>query len=221
MSSDSEYNFLGYHLRTKLALSDEFDMMMLDRDFATLVDDYMIASDVGREAVRPLGILEHLQIPVISDLLALLKNADPRVASVVIDLYDFSSAALNDLSAEILNLRKEISTTGKAIKAISLRSASGGLTYAVTRAWDRKSAYAAEAIGAKHKYESKSDRWYVIVDSVATASPIDGLLPLVWAWKEDDQEAKSSDQVGKLFKSWQEPRSVGEASRTAKGEDRQ
>ena len=91
--SDSEYNFLGYHIRAKLALPDDVDWMMLDRDFATVVDDYMIAADVGIDVERPLGILERLQIPIVSNLLAELKNADPRIASVVIDLYDFSSAA--------------------------------------------------------------------------------------------------------------------------------
>src|SRR4051812_22456236 len=72
--SDSEYNFLGYHMRTKLALPPDVDMMMLERDFATVVDDYMIASDVGIEVERPLGILERLRIPIISDVLAELKS---------------------------------------------------------------------------------------------------------------------------------------------------
>ena len=30
-------------------------MMMLDRDFATVVDDYMIAADLGIKAERPRG----------------------------------------------------------------------------------------------------------------------------------------------------------------------
>ena len=95
-------------------------MMMLERDFATDVNDFMIAADLGIEANRPIGILERLEIPVLSDLLKELKAADPRVASVVVDLYDFSSAALEDLSATILNLREEIAATGKEIKAFSI-----------------------------------------------------------------------------------------------------
>ncbi|KAA3452677.1 hypothetical protein C7I87_00425 [Mesorhizobium sp. SARCC-RB16n] len=210
--SDSEYNFLGYHIRAKLALSDEFDMMMLERDFATVVDDYMITADLGIMAERPLGILERLKIPAISDLLAALKTAEPRIASMVIDLYDFSSAALEDLSATIIELRKEITSTGKAIKAFSIPTATGGLTYAVTQKRDSNAAQAAQAIGAKHKYDSKSDRWYVILDSVETDIPIDGLLPLVWPWKEDEQEAQNSDRIAKLFKSRQEIRRVGDAA---------
>jgi hypothetical protein len=97
--SDSEYNYLGFHIRSKLVLPADADMLMLDRDFATVVDNYMIAADVGIKAERPLGILERLQIPVVSELLSELKSADPRIAAVVVDLYDFSSAALEDLSA--------------------------------------------------------------------------------------------------------------------------
>jgi hypothetical protein len=216
--SDSEYNFLGYHIKAKLALPDDYDWMMLDRDFAAVVDDYMIAADVGIDAPRPLGILERLQIPIISDLLGKLKNADPKIASVVIDLYDFSSSALEELSAQIVGLRKEIAATGKAIKAFSIPTANGGLTYAVTRKRDANAARAAEAIGAKHKYDTKSDRWYVILDSIETDTPVDGLLPLVWAWK-DQQEAESSKEVAKLFNSWQETKTIGEAvtARAAEG----
>jgi hypothetical protein len=213
--SDSEYNFLGYHIRTKLALSDEFDMMVLDRDFATIVDNYMVAGDLGVETERPLGILERLQIPVISDLLAELKTADPRLASVVVDVYSFSGGALKELSATILAVRQEIRVTGKAIKAISIPTDSGGITYAVARKHDANAARAAEAIGAKHKYDAKRDRWYVILDIIETDNPVDGLLPLIWPWKEDEAEAERSEQVAKLFKSSQQIRKAPTA--TARG----
>ncbi|MBF0186079.1 MAG: NERD domain-containing protein [Magnetococcales bacterium] len=178
--SDSEYNFLGYHLRSKLTLPADADFMVLERDFATLVDDFMISADVGLKPKRPIGILERLNIPVVAELLSELKKADPVLASVVIDLYDFSSAALEEISAHILNLRDEIAKTGKAIKAFSVQTPSGGLTYAVTLRRDKNSMKAAEEIGTMHKYNHKSDRWYVIHDCVETSNPIDGLLPLVW-----------------------------------------
>jgi len=201
--SDSEYNFLGYHIRAKLAVPPDADWMMLERDFATVVDDYMISADIGVEAQRPLGILERLNIPVMSELLAQLKTADARIASVVIDLYDFSSDALERLSKTILELRAEVRATGKAIKAFSIKTATGGLTYAVTRQRDENAARAAEAIGAKHKYNNKSDRWYVILDSVETKNPIDGLLPLVWQWEESAEEAIRAQRVATFFNSRQ------------------
>ncbi|HEY5830944.1 MAG TPA: nuclease-related domain-containing protein [Hyphomicrobiaceae bacterium] len=197
--SDSEYNFLGYHLRAKLATSREYDMMMLDRDFATVVDDYMVAADLGVTAKRPRGVLERLDIPIISDLLAALKTAEPRLASIVIDLYDFSGAALKELSETIAQLRQEIAATGKPIKALSIPTATGGFTYAVTRDFDPRAAAATQAIAAKHKYDTKRDRWYVILDSIETKAPIDALLPLVWPWKENEVEAKNSLEVAKLF----------------------
>jgi Nuclease-related domain len=202
--SDSEYNFLGYHIRAKLALRDDVNWMMLDRDFATVVDNYMISADLGIGTPRPLGILERLQIPIVSDLLGELKNAGSSIAPVVMDLYDFSSTALEDLSARIADLREDVAATGKPIKAFSIPTTKGGMTYAVTRKLDANAKGAAEAIGAKHKYDTRSDRWYVILDSIETNIPIDGLLPLVWAWKEDEQEAERSKELAKLFNSRRE-----------------
>lgn len=108
------------------------------------------------------------------------------------------------MSARILKLRQEVATTNKAIKAFSIKTTAGGFTYAVVQRFDANAARASEAIGAKHKYDTKSDRWYIIVDSIETANPIDGLLPLVWDWKEDEREAKNSDEVARLFKSRKE-----------------
>ena len=124
--SDNEYNYLGYHIRSKLALPAKCDMLILERDFATVVDDFMIAADVGIDADRPEGILELVKIPVVSDLLTELKTADPRVASVVVDLYNLSRAALEDISATVLNIREELTATGNAIKAFSIPTESGG-----------------------------------------------------------------------------------------------
>ena len=211
--SDSEYNYLGYHIRSKLALPPESDMLMLERDFATVVDDFMIAADVGIQPERPVGILERVRIPVVSELLAELKNADPRVASVVVDLYNLSSAALENISATILKVREEATATRKAIKDFSIPTESGGLTYAVTLRRDAKAAEAARAIGAKHKYDTKSDRWYVVQDSIETENPIDNLGALIWPWVEDGNEAKASERVATMFNSSRRESSVGTTAR--------
>ncbi|SSC72749.1 unnamed protein product [Ciceribacter sp. T2.26MG-112.2] len=210
--SDSEFNFLGYHIRSKLAMPDDVDWMMLDRDFATVIDDFMIAADLKIQAQRPLGVLEQLDIPVISELFAVLKNGDPNLAGVVVDLYDFSGAALADLSATILDLREEVRETGKALKAFSIQTATGGLTYVVTRERSADAVRSAELLGAKHKYDTKSNRWYVIVDSIDTDLPVDGLLPLIWPWTEDEDEATRSEMVAAMFNSKQEAVIIGEAA---------
>lgn len=212
VASDSEFNFLGYHLRSKLALPDEADWMMLDRDFAAVVDDFMISADLGIKADRPRGVLEQLDIPVITDLFNILRNADPRLAGIVVDLYDFSSAALADLSATILDLREEVQSSGKVLKAFSLPTATGGLTYVVTSKRDARTARSAELLGAKHKYDTKSNRWYVILDSVETDRPVDGLFALIWQWAEDEDEAARSAKVGSMFNSRQQAVVVGEAA---------
>ena len=212
--SDNEYNYLGYHIRSKLALPAKCDMLILERDFATVVDDFMIAADVGIDADRPEGILELVKIPVVSDLLTELKTADPRVASVVVDLYNLSRAALEDISATVLNIREELTATGNTIKAFSIPTESGGLTYAVTLRRDARAAESARAIGAKHKYDTKSDRWYVVLDSMETENPIDRLGALVWPWVEDKNEARASEQTATMFNSSVRKITVGAAARS-------
>ncbi|MCZ4073530.1 hypothetical protein [Agrobacterium sp. LMR679] len=125
--SDSEYNFLGYHIRAKLALMPEADFMVLDRDFATVVDDYMISADVGAEPERPKGVLELIKIPLIAELLSELRNAPPEIAAVVIELYEFSESALEEVGRNIAMLRDEVAKTRNAIKAFSILTKSGGL----------------------------------------------------------------------------------------------
>lgn len=207
--SDSEYNFLGYHICHKLALPED-TLLLVERDFATVVDDFMIAADLGLDAEPPKGVLERLEIPLVSELLASLKTAPPEIASVVIDLYDFSSAALEEVSALILSVRDEVARTGKAIKAFSVPTGSGGLTYAVTKDFSAKSQAAAAAIGRKNKYQAKADRWYVILDTLQTELPVDGLLPLVWPWKENEEEAEAAQRAGELFLSTRKAVVIGE-----------
>ena len=199
--SDSEFNYLGYHIQNKLALSPEIEMLKVERENATVVDNFMIAADLGINADRPTGILESLELPVISDLLLMLKTADPRVVALVADLRDFSKDGLETLSKTIIEVRKEITKTKKEFKAISIPTMSGGLTYAVTFRWDKKIASAAEEIGRKHKYTNKSDRWYVIVDCIKTEIPVDSLIILVWPWKKDKNEDAASQKITEIFKS--------------------
>ncbi len=209
--SDSEYNFLGYHLKNKLVLPEDADFMMIERDFATTVDDFMIARDLKLEPEPPVGILERLEIPLISDLLRSLKNAPPQLASVVFDLYDFSSAALENISRQVLFLRGEVAG-GKELKAFSIHTENGGLTYLVCQRLNAKIRSAAEAIGAKHKYDSKRDRWYVLVDSIETESPADALLPILGKWEEDGDLAENSRRVAALFGSSRQEVTIGKTS---------
>lgn len=210
--SDSEYNYLGYHIKAKLALPPDVDGMTLDRDFATVVDDFMLAADFGISVARPAGVLERLSIPVISELLQFLKHSDPRLSSIVVDLYDFSQTALEDLSKTILSVRNEVRRTRKAIKAFSILTGTGGITYAVTSDFSEATRTSAEMIGRKHKYDQCRERWYVIVDCVGTEVHVDGLLPLVYPWLEDGTEARNSEIVASIFNSTFQERRVGEGS---------
>ncbi|MFK0164678.1 nuclease-related domain-containing protein [Rhizobium sp. NPDC090279] len=210
--SDSEYNFLGYHLKYKLVMDSEYDFMTLQKDFAEIVEDFMLPQDIGARPVRPVSILERLDIPIISDLFKSLKTAPPELASVVIDLYDFSYGSLTDIAKTVGTIRKEVAA-GKQMKSFSILTESGGFTYLVCRAMNDKIRIAAEAIGQKHKYDSKRDRWYVIVDNINTTAPVDALLPLTEKWHEDADLAENSRKVDELFNTKWLPRTapVGDA----------
>lgn len=211
MHSDSEYNFLGYHLKYKLAMDPQYDFITLERGFADTVDHFMTPQDLGIKVERPIGILERLDVPLISDLFKGLKTAPPELASVVVDLYDFSYAALTDIAKTMEQVRGEVAA-GKKLKAFSILTESGGFTYLACREMGRETQRAAEAIGQKHKYDDKRDRWYVIVDDVTTAGPVNALLPLTEKWKEDTDLAENSRNVDRLFNSRWEPRTTGNST---------
>lgn len=197
--SDSEYNFLGFHLRAKLVLPKDTDGLLIDRDFATVVDNYMIACDLGLNPDRPRGVLEELDIPAITDILSALRLASAEMAGPVVDLYDFSYESLESIARQLTDIRAEV-RQGKVLKAFSILTRTGGFTFATVRQADGRARDAAEMIGRKHKYKNKRDRWYVILDDVRTDVPIDGLLPLLSTWREDLEEAELAAQVDVAFK---------------------
>lgn len=87
----------------------------------------------------------------------------------------------------------------KAFKAISIETESGGLTYLVCQRFNHLVKEAAQAIGAKHKYNSGRDRWYVLVDAISSKLPIDALLPILEKWKPGKEEERHSAEVDRAF----------------------
>lgn len=214
--SESEHCFIGFHLTHKLALPDEFHGLVIDRDYAQPVDDFMMPFDVGVEGIRPTGFLERFDIPIVTDLLRELRSKGPEIAAVLVDLYDFSSGMLRDMAAHITQLREEVAA-GKALKAFSIPTTAGGLTYVVVDHLSEKSRTAASSIGRKHKYDTKSTHWYVIVDCIKTGNPIDELGCLVWEWQQDHEEQQLADQVSGLFRSSRSVVQVGDTSKVLAG----
>jgi hypothetical protein len=196
--SDSEYNYLGYHLKLKLVRPADADFMDIGRDFATEVDDFMVATEAGAKAERPIGVLDRIQLPLFTELFKDLKSAPPHLAAIIIDLYDFSSEALRSYGEQILEARNEV-VQGKAFKSISIPTQSGGITYVISRDRDPRTLAAARAIGHKYKYDTKSDRWYVIVNVIDTDRAVDMVLPILEKWSEDSELAENSKFVRNAF----------------------
>ncbi len=73
--SDSEFNYVGYHLRNKLVLPSEAHLLMIERDYATLVDDFMVSADLGIKRPPPKGVLQTHKIKFVSELLDVLPRS--------------------------------------------------------------------------------------------------------------------------------------------------
>jgi hypothetical protein len=57
----------------------------------------------------------------------------------------------------------------------------------------------AEAIGQRHKYAQKRDRWYVIVDGVASPNAVDGVFPILSKWEQSDEMDKANAEMDKIM----------------------
>jgi len=88
---------------------------------------------------------------------------------------------------------------GKAFKSLSITTSSGGLTYVIARDRDPRTRSAARSIGHKYKYDTKSHRWYVIINYLDTDRAADAILPILGKWAEDDQLSENSKFVGNAF----------------------
>lgn len=124
VSAANEYSLLGYHLVNRLMLPSDADHLSVDQDYSTEIDDYMIAIDLNVKRRNPVSVLERLDIPIISELFVNLKDAPPQLASVVVDLLEFSVGALEEVSRQISSLRQEVSS-GKRYKAASTTTKMG------------------------------------------------------------------------------------------------
>lgn len=206
--AESEHCYLGFHISQKLALPDDVAGLGIDRDFAQPVDDFMMPFDVGVVGQRPLGILEKIDLPVVTALISALKEKGPDLAAVLVDLYDFSSAMLRDL-ANMISQARAVVAGGMALKSFTVPTGAGGITYVVVNHLSHVSEDAAQNIGRMRKYEARATCWYVIVDCVQTDLPVDRLGALVWEWKADQDEERNVLSTAMQFRSKQQMRVVG------------
>ena len=58
----------------------------------------------------------------------------------------------------------------------------------------------AEAIGRRHKYRTKKDRWYVVVKGVATSNQVDRVLVIKEKWAHSDEMEQASKEIDRLLK---------------------
>ena len=119
MTTDSEFNLLGFHLGHKLYVPDDVHFMLVHRDFGIEIDKYFAAKESGStSSIEFLPLEERVGIPAIRALIAALKAGPPEIAGVTLELFDFSEEALREVADNIAMVRAQV-RAGKPFKAFS------------------------------------------------------------------------------------------------------
>jgi hypothetical protein len=197
LRSDSEFNLLGFHLKTKLFVEDEYDGVLIWNDFASDIEDYWIAKELGRQTKPFLKLEDRTGVPKAASLISFLKSGPPEVAGAAIDLLDFSTRALRDFTERIDHVRARVSA-GRAFSAFSVRTHFGGLSYVAVSSMKPEAKAMAATIGRRHKYKQQQDRWFILLDLVGSKRPLDGVLPLWDKWEQSKEMDEAIEELDRL-----------------------
>jgi len=199
--ASSEFDLLGYHLAQKLYVPDDVHFMSTEHSFGSDLDDYFSAMEAGRTpSVSFRRLEERVEVPMIASLISALKAGPPELAGTAIEVLDFSGGALQRMADTIVMVREEVKA-GKRFRAFSIETHYGGITYVAVSTLSNEMTAAAEAIGRKHKYNAKKDRWYVVLDHINSASPVDGIISLRRVWTESGETEEFLRYVDTLTRS--------------------
>ena len=197
--TDSEFNLLGFHLKHKLHVGDECDMLAVDQGFATDINEYFEVGSVGADSTKFLPLEERVNVPAATALIRTLKAGAPEMVGVALELLDFSEEALEAIADNIAAVQAEV-RGGKPFKAFSIETSHGGLSYVAVRVFDEGAVRVADMIARKHKHKQKKDRWYVLVDSVYSPALVDGVTVLLEEWEDTDSMRRFQEDVEPLLK---------------------
>jgi hypothetical protein len=179
-------------------VQDDHDFVLIDQDFTKDIEDYYYALEAQKETdIRFLSLQNRIGAPRIAELISFLESGPPEVAGSVVEMLDFSTDSLNNIAAMIDKVRMEV-TAGKAMKAFSVETHFGGLSYVAVREYHEGALQLAETVGRRHKYNLKKDRWYVLLDYVGSDTLIDAVFPIWERWEQSndlDEAMKDVDQV--------------------------
>ncbi len=182
-------------------MTEEYDTVLIDQTFSWGIEDYLLAKELGRSPAKKFQTLEErVGVPEVAELISALKAGPPEVAGAAVELLDYSSEGLKGIAKQIEAVRSGV-RQGKALKAFSVETAFGGLSYVAVKEFTEKAKESAELIGRKHKYARKKDRWYVIIDHVYSREAVDAVLPIWKRWEQSDEAEAAFKEVDKLFSS--------------------
>ncbi len=197
-ASDSEFNFLGFHLKDRLYADGEFDRVLISSGFATEIEDYWIRKELHIAQKPSFPKLEQRMLNAEAGrLISFLKAGPPETAGAAIDLADFSSDAIADFMHNA-GVAQDRVRGGKAFSAFSVRTHFGGLSYVAVNSSHRGAIETAERVGRRHKYKQKQDRWTVLLHNVHSERPLDGVFSIWDKWepsKEMDEDIAEFDRL--------------------------
>lgn len=96
--TDSEFNLLGFHLKYKLYVGDECDMLAVDQGFATDINEYFEVGSAGTDSTKFWPLEERVNVPAATALIRTLKAGPPEMVGVALELRDFSEEALEAIA---------------------------------------------------------------------------------------------------------------------------
>jgi len=197
-----EISLLSFHLKYNLCLSDEYDFMALEDDFAADIEIAMGARRLGLPGRRtPEGILTAIEGRRLDSIITAIE-AEPLgpMIDLVMLLYQRGGAAMKELADHI----DHVLDSARGSSDFTVAFAGTGVTVHANRAprWEAERNLALHMI--LRKYRQKADRWFGLCLSPETGT-IRFSKRIVEPWKFDAQLEKSANQLGKRLKSSRAP----------------
>lgn len=196
VSIHHEITLLAYHIKYNLWLDDEFDMVMLEDDFAADLEIAMGARRVGLPGKKtPAGILTAIADRHIDALIETIE-ADPfgPMIDLVMLLYQLSGHAMKELADGVDAILRSARMTGSSDFTMSF--AETGLTIHANARLRAEAEPRLLAHMTLRKYTQRAAQWFGLCLHPGTGKIRFG-EKLAFPWKHDAKIAQMARQLGK------------------------
>lgn len=183
-----EISLLGYHLKQKLHPKQEADSILIDQQFAQLIDaDYPVARGF-QQKTDDFEKLKHSWRNInFQELLTQAKqNTDPRITDVIFLLLDLSSDEVEILMEGIKKTKARAQPGGKQqVFTMILNGEKKGISYLVDPSSMANIEETTVTSAKIYKHEMKADEWLGLGNMIGSADVIDAIVYNSIPWKEN------------------------------------